>query len=141
MSLRHGGHEQIGVAEFRADIPDWNLGAHRRGGMKNGSQTRVLADAEGDDLVRMIVNHRMHVGPRLIDSAMDRALDIDRSAALVDRIAIEIEFDEVVDRHELGATRSREEEPVGPIRMSDADMAVSVDDVFMRQNPVGDDEV
>jgi hypothetical protein len=42
------------------------------------------------------VDHGVHVRPRLVDRAVDEALEIRRAAALVDRRTVESIFDEVV---------------------------------------------
>src|SRR5215469_5824535 len=84
----------------------------------------------------MIVDHRFHIRPRLVDAAMDRPLDIDFAAALVDRLAVEIEFEEIVACHQLRAARAREEEAVGLGRMAHADMAIGIDHVLMGEDAV-----
>ncbi len=89
----------------------------------------------------VIVHHRADIGPRLKDAAMDRALAVHDAAALVDRVAVEVEFHDVVARHQFRAARARHEEAVGPLRMPQADMAEAVDHALVRQDPVGDHQI
>jgi hypothetical protein len=53
---------------------------------------------------------------------MNRPLEEHRPAALVDRIAVEIVFHDVVERDELRATRARQEKAVGPVGMAHTDV-------------------
>ena len=62
-------------------------------------------------------------------------------AALIDRIAVEIEFHDVVQDDKFWAARPRHEKTVGALRMPHADMAEPVNHFFRRQNTVGYDEV
>ena len=56
----------------------------------------VAGDAERDHARRVVVDHRVNVRPRLVDRAVDEALEIGRAAALVDRGAVERIFDDIV---------------------------------------------
>ena len=66
----------------------------------------ALRDGEGDDLVRVVVHHGDHIRTLAVDRAVNRALGILRASAQVDRIAVEIIFDDVVERHEFRTARS-----------------------------------
>src|SRR6185295_18828164 len=59
----------------------------------------------------------------------------------VHRVAIEVVLDQVGGGDEAGCEVAREEEAVGPLRVARADVAEAVEDVFVRENAVGDDEV
>jgi hypothetical protein len=60
----------------------------------------------------VVVDHAHHVGPRLIGAAVDRALGVEVLALGVDRLAVEIELDDVVALDALGRARARQEEAV-----------------------------
>jgi hypothetical protein len=90
--------------------------------------------------VGVVVDYRIYVGAGLEDCAMDRAFAVHHSSALIDWIAVEVEFHNVVERHEFGAPRPRHQEPVGPLGMPKADVAKSIHDVFVGQDTVSDDE-
>ncbi len=78
------------VAEEAAHVPDrpQRHAAHEPNGITAGEWLCTTA---------------MHVGPRAVDLAVDEALEIDRRASAVDRVAVEIEFDDVAARHQRGA--------------------------------------
>ena len=108
--------------------------------MENGAQ-RLLGDAERDDAGRMAVDHRVDVGAHLVDLAVDEALAIDRAAARIDRIAVEIEGDEVAHRHVARRDRLHLQIAVGVARIPDADMAERVEHAVVRQDVVGGDQI
>jgi hypothetical protein len=80
------------------------------------------------------------LGPRLVDRTVDEPLQITRPR-VVHRRAVELELDDVGARHELRAERAREQVMIRLARMADADMAVGVDHILLRQNAVGDHQV
>ena len=67
---------------------------------------------------------------------MDRALGVEVLALGVDRLAFEIELDDVVALDALGRARTRQEEPIRLVRMADADMAERIDDAVLGQHVV-----
>jgi len=136
VTLRDRCHQQIGVAEPVANIPDRDLRPDAGCHVEDGSKLCVLCHGERDHLVRVVVHHGPHVGTPAIDRAMDRALGVLRAAAQIDGIAVEIVFDDVVQRHQFRAARAGQEEPVGPFRMAHADMAVGVHHALMGKNAV-----
>ena len=71
----------------------------------------------------MIVHHGVHVRPRLIDGAVDEALEIWRAAAFVDRGAVESIFDEVVALDALGRARPRQQKMLRIVGVAGTDMA------------------
>ena len=50
----------------------------------------------------MIVNDRSNVRPRAINFGMDKSLGIQGAPFGVQRVSVEIEFDQIAGRHELG---------------------------------------
>ena len=66
-------------------------------------------DAERDHARRMVVHYRVHIRPRLIDRAVNEALQIGRAAALVDRAAVERVFDDIVALDALRGAGARQQ--------------------------------
>src|SRR5262245_18571866 len=89
----------------------------------------------------MAVQDRVHVWPCLVDLGMNEALRIDRAAALIDRLAVEIERHDVVLGDEAGRDRRRHQEAISADRVPDADMAESVDDALPVEDAVCGNEV
>ena len=71
----------------------------------------------------MVVHHGVHVRPRLVDGAVDEALEIRRAAALVDRRAVVGIFDDVVALDALGRARPRQQIMLRIVGVPGADMA------------------
>ena len=86
-----------------ANVPDRNLRSDPGREVKERSQFHALRDGEGDDLIRVVVYHGDHVGALAVDPAMDRALGVLSAPAQIDRVAIEIVFNDIVERHEFRA--------------------------------------
>ncbi|OLB11494.1 MAG: hypothetical protein AUH18_06065 [Candidatus Rokubacteria bacterium 13_2_20CM_69_10] len=88
----------------------------------------------------MRVHDGVDVGARFVDRAMDEALEIGL-AAVAHRCAIELELHDVVTLDQLGTERAREQVARGMRRVAQAHVAIRVDDVFVGQDSVGDDEI
>jgi L-ascorbate metabolism protein UlaG (beta-lactamase superfamily) len=69
----------------------------------------------------------VHVGPRLVDLAVDAALEVHQPPALIDRIGIEVVLHDVVDRDHRRRQRTRQEIAVGRAGMAHAAMAVAIE--------------
>ncbi len=141
VAMRGRCHQQICIAELLANVPDRNLRPNPRRHVEERSKLDALRDGEGDDLVGMVMHHGDHIGTLAIDRTVNRALGVLSAPALVDWVAIEIIFNDVVESYQFRTARSRQEEPVGPLRMTHADVAVGIDHAFTCKNAVGDDEV
>src|SRR5580704_2467082 len=100
----------------------------------------LAGDTERDHARRVIVDHSLHVRSRLVDRAMDEALEVGRAAALVDRSAVERIFDDVVLLDALRRPRPRQQVMVGPLGMPRTHMSEGLDDPLARQDPVGGDQ-
>ena len=139
-ALVHGADQQVGVAELGVLVPDRHLVAD--GGAHVHQRPHLVpGDAVGNDARAVIVDHRHHVGPRLIGAAVDRALGVEVLALGVDRLAFEIELDDVVALDALGRPRARQEKAIRPVGMADADVAERIDDPELRQHVVRGHEV
>ena len=86
----------------------------------------------------MVVAHRHHLRPGLINLAMDNPLGILRRVAGADPLGVEVVFDEILRRHQFGRARPRQEIAARIIRMAHADMAEGVDHAFMGDNLIGE---
>ena len=89
----------------------------------------------------MAVDDGDDVGPRAVDLAMNEALEIDAPVAGVDRLAVEIERQDVRRRDERGRHVAREQEVRGRAVVPDADVTEAVDDAFVVEDPIGDREL
>ena len=83
----------------------------------------------------------IHVRPRLVDLAVDEALEEHAAAALVDGIAIEIELHDVGGGDVRRRHRARHQVAVRIGRVADADMAKGVEHALIGQNAVRRDEI
>src|SRR5674536_366937 len=69
------GHDQIGVAKFVTAVPERRLLAD--GGAEMIDRLELGAgNAEWQDRRRVVVAHRVHLRPRLVDFAVDDALAV-----------------------------------------------------------------
>src|SRR5262249_59044100 len=97
----------------------------------------AFGDAERNDARAMVVDDAVDVGTRLVDAAMDEALEIGRPPARIDRIALERELHDVVDLDALGRPRPRQQKALRVVGMARADMPERIHDALARQDPVG----
>ena len=77
----------------------------------------------------------------LEDRAVDRPFDIHRMTIGDDWFALEVVFADIVERHGFGAATRGKEEAVRPFGVTHADMTISIDDAFVRQDVVCSDEI
>src|SRR5262249_17044808 len=89
----------------------------------------------------MAMYHGVDVRPGAIDLGVDETLLIDRAAATINGIAVEIEFHDVVGGDAPRRLRLGNQKMIRPRRMPHADVAVSVDDALVIEDAVGRDEV
>src|SRR5258706_4607475 len=75
----------------------------------------------------MAVDYRMNIGARLINLAVNEALEKTRAAVRVDCIAVEIVLDDVGGRHQRGRYRARHQIAVRRTGMAQRDVAKTVD--------------
>ena len=142
VSLRGRRHQKVGVAEPVANVPDAESRSDPRRDVKERSQLHVLRNGKGDHLVRVVMHHGHHIGTLAVDRAMYWPFGILRTPAQVDRIAVQIVFDDVVECHRVpDCAMPDRKNRSAPLRMAHADMTVGIDYTFMRKDAVGDDEV
>src|SRR5262245_21152146 len=101
----------------------------------------AFGDTERDHARAVIVDDRVDVRPRLIDAAMDEALEVGRPPARIDRLALERELHNVVLLDALGRTCPREQEALGIVWMARTHVPEGIHDAFMRQDAIGGDDL
>ena len=89
----------------------------------------------------MRVHDGHDIGAGREDRGVDEPLEIELMAVIAHGIAVEIELDNIVGTDQFRRERARDQKAVRVVGMTDADMAVGVDDIFARQNAIGDDEI
>src|SRR5262245_30676171 len=89
----------------------------------------------------MAVDHGVHVRAQLVDLAVNEPLPVDGAAARIDRVAVEVEGDEVADRHIPWGDRLHLQVPIGITGVANADMAEGVENAVMGEDVVGRDQV
>jgi hypothetical protein len=87
------------------------------------------------------VDDGVDVAAGSVDLAVNEALEIGGAAALVHRVRVEIELEDVGRRHEFRRHGSREQKAIGARGMTDADVPHRIEHVLHRQDVVGDDEI
>ncbi len=105
----------------------WNTGTSATPAMQNG------ITASG-----MMVADRHHVGPHLIDAAVDDPFRIKLHVRRLDRLGVERELQNVLGLDQSRRAGTREQVTAGILRMADADMAEGVENAFVRQHAVGE---
>jgi hypothetical protein len=72
---------------------------------------------------------------------MDEALKIGRPLVVANDFAVQRELHDVARLDQFRAARARQQKSVRSGRVTDTDMAVSIDNLLVRQNAVRDDEI
>ena len=89
----------------------------------------------------MTVDDGMNIVPRLVDLTVYEALEGEGISALSDRIAVQIEFQDVTRRHEPRGPGACHQEAIRIGRMPDAHVSRFVEYALARQDAVGGDEI
>src|SRR5215831_13284119 len=89
----------------------------------------------------MAVHDCVDVRTQLVDLAVDEALAVDRSAARIEGVAVEIERDQVVDRDIAWCDGLHLQVEVGIARVADADMAERIEHAVVGEDVVGGDQI
>jgi len=125
------------IADFENRCSRAKKAAH----MEDRPQLRARHSAEWDDRGRVAVHHRHHIRPPAVNFAVNESLQIHRRPARRDGSPVEIELQHVLFGDKRGRHASGQQKAIRPIRMTDADMAESVDDAIAGKNAIGDDQV
>jgi len=97
----HVGHQKRGVAEMVVGVPNRHLVADRRAHVENRLDFQA-GRAERNHALAVVVDHRHHLGPRLVERAVDEAFEIGHAALRVDGRTVEGEFHDVGGLDALG---------------------------------------
>ena len=100
----------------------------------------ILGRAKRNDFMGMIVDHGMHIGTLFVDRAMDEPFAIGRAVLQIDRLAIELEFHEIVAGNQFRRAGPRHEITFRIVRRTNADMTKGIDHPFTGQYPIGDNQ-
>jgi hypothetical protein len=95
-----------------------------------------LHHAERDDGVGVAVYDRDHVRAEAIDFAVNEPFEINRSAGCSERVAVEIEFQNVRGCHQRRRHAASEQEAVRPLVVPDADMPERIDHILVVKDMV-----
>ena len=87
------------------------------------------------------MNDRVDVRTRFVDRAVNEALEIGLAIVSANRRAVELELHDVVSLDQLGTERARQQVAGGVVRVANAHVAIRIDDVFVGEDAVGDDEI
>src|SRR6185437_5110235 len=131
-------HQHVGVAELIALIPELHL-AHDRAEMKYRDDL-LPGNCVRQHRMGMMMDHRMDVGPRLVDFAVNHFFAVQPEFGRAHRLGIERELDQVGDFGQLRRAMARDEIALRIVRMADADMAERVQHFFIAENAGCDDQ-
>ena len=95
--------QHVGRAEFFAYVEHGHA-AGEEGGIMEHRPHRLSDEAERNYRRRMRVHHARHVGPCLVNRAVDEAFEKDAAPARLARLRVEIEFHDVSGSHEALAS-------------------------------------
>ena len=86
----------------------------------------------------MIMDHRPHIGPGGIDRGVDEALEIGFATLAFDHYAVERQHEDIVSRDGSRANRFGQQETIGPVGMTSADMAKPIEHFLAGKDAVGE---
>src|SRR5262249_48296251 len=130
-------HQHIGVAEFIALVPERRANASDRPEVKNRHVIRT-GGKQGHECRTMVVADRIHLRPGLVDFTMDHPFRVLADARIVQRLRVEVVFDEVVRRHEFGRAGARQQITIWIVGMPHADMPEGVNNAFIGDYSIGE---
>src|SRR6185437_11898361 len=86
-------HEHVGITELVALVPKWRANAAHRAEMKNRHVIRACCKQRHESRT-MVMTHRVHLRPRLVNLSVDHPLGILPDAGIVQRLRIDVVFNE-----------------------------------------------
>src|SRR6266436_8385871 len=89
----------------------------------------------------MAMYDRLDVGMGLVDFAVDEALDIERTTAWLESIAVEIELQDIAGRDQARSHAAGEQKAPRVRLVPHADMSEAIDHALVREDAVGGDEI
>ena len=126
-------HQHLAVTGVLADLVRRHPAIEERAEMEYRAQ-RHVADAERDHGRRVAVHDRLHVGPRLIDRAVNEALGEQPRLRRLHRSRSEIEFENVARGDQRGSQRARHQVAGRIGRVADADVPIGVEHAFVGED-------
>ncbi len=130
-------HQEISVAELLVLIPERHVLAGRSAKVKH-RHNRLAGDGERHHRRRVVMAHRHHVGPRLINAAVNDPLGIELHFGQAQRLGIERVFQDIVGLDQQRRTRPGQQVAAGIARMAHADMAEGVEHALVSEDTVGE---
>src|SRR5437773_7983468 len=133
-------HQQIGALLHIADLEVGQALADE-GRHVEERPHRHVGDAERHYRGGVVVHHRHHLRPALVDLAVDEALAHRFAPLRIERPAVEVVLHQVCELHALGRDRARYEIAVRVARRAQAHVPVGVDHAVLSEDAVSRDEV
>src|SRR5262249_21500784 len=99
----------------------------------------IFGDGERHDGRGGTVDDGGDVRAHLVDLAVDEALLVGAAPPRINRLAVEVVFHDVVRGR--GRDRARHQIAIGIARIADADVAKAIENFFVRQDAVGENEI
>src|SRR6185437_16576227 len=98
-------HEHVGVTEFVALVPKWRANAAHRAEVKNRHVIRARRKQRHEGRT-MVMTHRVHLRPRLVNFSVDHPLGILPDAGIAQWLRIDVVFNEVFGLYQFGRSRA-----------------------------------
>src|SRR5574343_756288 len=89
----------------------------------------------------MAVNDGHDLGSGLVNGAVDEALHIGAATLCIVDVALQIHFEDVIDRHQGWCHAARDVETVSAVGVAHADVAEAVEHALVDEDAVGDRQV
>ena len=116
--------------------------AEKAGHVADRLQPGAAGDGKRQHRRRVVVHHRHHVGPGLVDLAVDVPLQVQMRWVGGHRLAgLDLEVEQVGRRDPPRRQVARQHEAAAIAIMPSADMAEGIEDPLVGQDPVGVDQV
>ncbi len=93
--------QKVGVAKAIRNIPHGHMGTDKAARMDDRSQRRAIGNPERQNIFGVRVYDRHDVRTRFENAAMNESLEIQVAGLIVNRVTIEIEFDNIVGRNQF----------------------------------------
>src|SRR5207248_2247220 len=113
--------------------------ANKAPGVNHGPEWN-LADAKRQAVLGMRMNHSIDVRARRVDAGVNESFNR-RLPAVGNCLSVQSEFDEIAVLYDFGRRQHMShEEPLRIFRITYADVAVGIHDIFLGEDPVGNDK-
>ena len=109
--------------------------------MNDRTKRGRLRDPERQNVLRVRVDDRLYVGPRLVDGGVNEPFEIERARLVAHGLPVKPQFDDVLGLDQLGRDGAGEEKMLWIVGMANTDMAVCIHHLLARKDAIGDDEI